>query len=512
MGELMRDILRRVSIVTRISVISIAIMLLGLIVFATFIAGPSIDKDKAALSEEVQFKAETRSLDKTPEDGKPKEKAKQNEPLSSVQEHLDKTPEDGKPKEKAKQNEPLSSVQEHLGELRAEESTAFQAYNNSLYELEQLEADSPVAEQQPVEAQPQDLEAKRNELEAQIAARKERFESVKAEKQAYLDSLSSERKKQVQAEQERRVEEARAEAAELREEFAPEAPDPAPIPSQPIQEPEQPAQVKGPENTPEPQPGPQDDAEETEEVAQQTANAAQYQPEVTPEETVPAEETAPAERSDPPPPPPEVAKAVVNEAADFIGTLAVDDEAPATPGTTPSQQETTPAGASADQYAEQQGAPSNDNDLQQPETTTQGQQPSSEGQQQPSSAPVTPTGNTVVAEGAKYYGTPYELGGPEACIPYEKMDCSCLTTTVYAQFGISLPDSPGAQMTYGTPVSGEPKAGDLVGWSEDGSGVITHVGIATGKGTTIHASGYYGHVTETPIEYIPGYVGARRLL
>lgn len=489
----MRDILRRVSIVTRISVISIAIMLLGLIVFAIFIAGPSIDK--AALSEEVQFKAETHSLDKTPEDGKPKEKAKQ--------------------------NEPLSSVQEHLGELRAEESTAFQAYNNSLYELEQQEADSPVAEQQPVEAQPNDLEAKRNELEAQIAARKERFESVKAEKQAYLDSLSSERKKQVQAEQERRVEEARAEAAELREEFAPEAPDLAPIPPQPIQEPEaepvqientpepQPAQIKEPENTPEPQPGPQD-AEETEEVTQQTANAAQYQPEVTPEETapeetVPAEETAPAEGSDPPPPPPEVANAVVNEAADFIGTLAVDDEAPATPETTPSRQETTPAGASADQYAEQQGAPSND-DLQQPETTTQEQQ------QQPSSAPVTPTGNTVVAEGAKYYGTPYELGGPEACIPYEKMDCSCLTTTVYAQFGISLPDSPGAQMTYGTPVSGEPKAGDLVGWSEDGSGVITHIGIATGKGTTIHASGYAGYVTETPIEHIPGYVGARRLL
>ena len=37
---------------------------------------------------------------------------------------------------------------------------------------------------------------------------------------------------------------------------------------------------------------------------------------------------------------------------------------------------------------------------------------------------------------------------------------------------------------------------------------ISHVGIATGYGTVIHASTYYGAIVETPIEYIPGYVGA----
>ena len=36
---------------------------------------------------------------------------------------------------------------------------------------------------------------------------------------------------------------------------------------------------------------------------------------------------------------------------------------------------------------------------------------------------------------------------------------------------------------------------------------ISHVGIATGYGTVIHASTYYGAVVETPIENIPGYVG-----
>ncbi|HEX7170260.1 MAG TPA: NlpC/P60 family protein, partial [Rubrobacter sp.] len=51
------------------------------------------------------------------------------------------------------------------------------------------------------------------------------------------------------------------------------------------------------------------------------------------------------------------------------------------------------------------------------------------------------------------------------------------------------------------------KAGDLVFFDETGYG-ISHVGIATGYGTVIHASTYYGAVVETPIGYIPGYVGA----
>jgi cell wall-associated NlpC family hydrolase len=109
-------------------------------------------------------------------------------------------------------------------------------------------------------------------------------------------------------------------------------------------------------------------------------------------------------------------------------------------------------------------------------------------------------------------GTPYKFSPPGPCKISVGEDCSCLTMLVFAQFGISLPDSPEGQMGYGTPVKGEPAAGDLLLWSEDGSGIITHVGIATGHGTTIHASNYVGFVTETPIDVIPGYVGARRLL
>ena len=130
-------------------------------------------------------------------------------------------------------------------------------------------------------------------------------------------------------------------------------------------------------------------------------------------------------------------------------------------------------------------------------------------------APAAPvasgSGSGVVAEAAKYMGAPYVLGGPSICVPYESMDCSCLTMTAFQAFGISLPDDPVAQFGMGVPVSGPPQAGDLVFWAEGGAG-ITHVGIATGNGTTVHASAYEGYVTETPIDAIPGYVGARRVL
>ena len=76
---------------------------------------------------------------------------------------------------------------------------------------------------------------------------------------------------------------------------------------------------------------------------------------------------------------------------------------------------------------------------------------------------------------------------------------------MFADLGVHLPASPDAQYAYGTPPYGN--AGDLVFFDEHGYG-ISHVGIATGYGTVIHSSIYYRAVVETPIEYIPGYVGA----
>jgi cell wall-associated NlpC family hydrolase len=102
----------------------------------------------------------------------------------------------------------------------------------------------------------------------------------------------------------------------------------------------------------------------------------------------------------------------------------------------------------------------------------------------------------VLDNAQSYIGTPYGAYG---------MDCSGFTSAVFADLGVYLPDSPDAQYAYGA--SSYAKAGDLVFFDEHGYG-ISHVGIATGYGTVIHSSTYYGAVVETPIEYIPGYVGA----
>jgi cell wall-associated NlpC family hydrolase len=106
------------------------------------------------------------------------------------------------------------------------------------------------------------------------------------------------------------------------------------------------------------------------------------------------------------------------------------------------------------------------------------------------------SGQAVVDNARSYIGTYYGAYG---------MDCSGFTSAVFADLGVYLPDGPDVQYAYGIPSGGE--AGDLVFFDEAGYG-ISHVGIATGYGTVIHASTYYGAVVETPIEYIPGYVGA----
>ncbi|MBA3617810.1 MAG: C40 family peptidase [Rubrobacter sp.] len=114
----------------------------------------------------------------------------------------------------------------------------------------------------------------------------------------------------------------------------------------------------------------------------------------------------------------------------------------------------------------------------------------------PNEAYADVSGQAVVDNARSYIGTPYGASG---------MDCSGFTSAVFADLGVYLPDGPDTQYAYGTPSGGE--AGDLVFFDESGYG-ISHVGIATGYGTVIHASTYYGAVVESPIEYIPGYVGA----
>jgi cell wall-associated NlpC family hydrolase len=121
------------------------------------------------------------------------------------------------------------------------------------------------------------------------------------------------------------------------------------------------------------------------------------------------------------------------------------------------------------------------------------------------------SGSAVDGQAKTWLGVPYDythMAGETR----KAVDCSAFTAAVYRKFGIMLPDSPSGQFGMGTPVVGLPKAGDLVFFSEDGSGVPTHVGIANGDGTLTHASNFTGEVSVTPMKYIKGYIGARRLL
>jgi cell wall-associated NlpC family hydrolase len=112
----------------------------------------------------------------------------------------------------------------------------------------------------------------------------------------------------------------------------------------------------------------------------------------------------------------------------------------------------------------------------------------------------TATDQAIVEEARSWIGTPYGAYGA---------DCSGFTSLIFQEFGVYLLDSPAYQSSCGVPSYGE--AGDLVFFDEGGYG-ISHVGIATGYGTVIHASTYYGAVVETPFDLTPGYVGAADFL
>lgn len=124
-----------------------------------------------------------------------------------------------------------------------------------------------------------------------------------------------------------------------------------------------------------------------------------------------------------------------------------------------------------------------------------------------SDGPVGSKGQDMVKEARNYVRVPYRLGRASR----SGTDCSGLTMLVYRKFGVSLPHDVEKQYRYGSRIRGEPKGGDLVFFDEHGCG-LSHAGIATGRGTTIHASDYWHKVTETKIQYIRGYKGAKRLL
>lgn len=122
-------------------------------------------------------------------------------------------------------------------------------------------------------------------------------------------------------------------------------------------------------------------------------------------------------------------------------------------------------------------------------------------------------GRRLIQRGRWHIGTPYRLSPPAPCRAYVKEDCSCFTRIVLRRFK-RIPDSPVLQYQYGHKVWSRSnlKRGDLVFFKERGYGrPITHVGIYSGNGYILHASGYFGKVINSKMKYIRNYYGARRI-
>ena len=129
-----------------------------------------------------------------------------------------------------------------------------------------------------------------------------------------------------------------------------------------------------------------------------------------------------------------------------------------------------------------------------------------------------PQGDTSVAQAIvnlaySKIGSPYVWGaeGPNS------FDCSGLTSYVYRNAaGISLPRTSSAQSGYGKTVSkANLQPGDLVFFSTNGTGNVSHVGIYVGGGNMVHspAPGQSVHTVSINSSYYAStYVTAKRVL
>jgi cell wall-associated NlpC family hydrolase len=126
---------------------------------------------------------------------------------------------------------------------------------------------------------------------------------------------------------------------------------------------------------------------------------------------------------------------------------------------------------------------------------------------------VTGKAETVVSAVKSQLGVPYQYGGDS---PYQAFDCSGLTMYAYREAGIYLPHSAAQQAFYGWWVSRYAlRSGDLLFFTTDGSGKVTHCGIYIGYGKFISAESGGGKVMEASLSnkyWSAAFVTARRII
>lgn len=126
----------------------------------------------------------------------------------------------------------------------------------------------------------------------------------------------------------------------------------------------------------------------------------------------------------------------------------------------------------------------------------------------------TSMGDQVVETAQKYLGTPYRYGSSEYTTA--TFDCSSYTKRVFGEKGIWLPRTSSDQFRQGVPVARDNlKVGDLLFYTTNGKGTVSHVGIYTGGGKMVSASSSKGvsYADAFSSSYWgPRYLGARRVI
>ena len=119
----------------------------------------------------------------------------------------------------------------------------------------------------------------------------------------------------------------------------------------------------------------------------------------------------------------------------------------------------------------------------------------------------------LVSVSQQFVGVPYQWGDAR---PGEGFDCSGLTMMVYQLIGLDMPRSSRDQFRRGRSVDREElRPGDLLFFSTDQSGHVSHVGIYQGEGQFVHAPGTGRTVSRANLSsdyFSKRYLGARTYL